>query len=360
MSIINGKSNRTSALAALSSSSQLAIFATVLRQLHPFLLRSRAQAWANMQQRFGTVLLSAVGGQSLNVPVEGLAQLLVLARDLMAVGVEYVGHGLVSNNNVGVSSSSSSSISATDLLIKASGSDGPALNSSTVVVNDEDPCSTVRGSLRLLCSQYMDAIHADCFGKLKDLLGKESWQALPPMTNYNDIQTTTTSSSSSSATSSSPTTSSKTGSSSSAFTTFVDNLSGSGALKSRFSKSALKTLSEASAAIVHGAEAITGSNLESISSISATEGSGELSIGGVAAETACVIYRSYSDGASLFSSWLDRGNPFGSLILSDKLGGTGGAGSTVLSVPRPILRRDDEDEDEEYEEEEEEEEIDDQ
>ena len=360
MSIINGKSNRTSALAALSSSSQLAIFATVLRQLHPFLLRSRAQAWANMQQRFGTVLLSAVGGQSLNVPVEGLAQLLVLARDLMAVGVEYVGHGLVSNNNVGVSSSSSSSISATDLLIKASSSDGTALNSSTVVVNDEDPCSTVRGSLRLLCSQYMDAIHADCFGKLKDLLGKESWQALPPMTNYNDIQTTTTSSSSSSATSSSTTTSSKTGSSSSAFTTFVDNLSGSGALKSRFSKSALKTLSEASAAIVHGAEAITGSNLESMSSISATEGSGELSIGGVAAETACVIYRSYSDGASLFSSWLDRGNPFGSLILSDKLGGTGGAGSTVLSVPRPILRRDDEDEDEEYEEEEEEEEIDDQ
>lgn len=344
MALINGKINRTSALATLSSSSQLAIFATVLRQLHPFLLRSRAQAWANMQQRFGAVLLSAVGGQSLNVPIEGLAQLLVLARDLMAVGVEYVGHGISSSS----SSSSSNSSSAADQLIKAatigggSGGGENALNSSTIVVNDEDPCSTVRGSLRLLCSQYMDAIHADCFGKLKDLLAKESWQALPPMANYNDAQ------GSSSSSSTSATISSKNASSpASAFTSFVDNLAGSGALKSRFSKSALKSLSDASAAIIHGAEAIAGSGLEGMSSVSAADNSGEAGADGVAAEAACAIYRSYSDGASLFSSWLDRGNPFGFLMLSEKLGGSGGAGSTVLSIPRPAINREDEDEDDE-------------
>jgi hypothetical protein len=76
---------------------------------------------------------------------------MILSRDIMTLGLEYIGG--------------------------ASGSSSHAVASS-----DADPCSTLRGSLRLLCSQHMDAVHAEAFDKLKGELGAPASSASADLT----------------------------------------------------------------------------------------------------------------------------------------------------------------------------------
>jgi len=259
------------------------VFIEVLRLIRPFLLRTRVTAWSSMQQRYSAMLFAAVGSESLNIPVERLAQILILSRDLMSVGLEYVGHG--------------------------------QKHEGETISIELDPCNTLRGSLRLLCSQYMDAIHGECFSRLRDMLAKENWQSIP-MTDAG-------------------------------FVSLMDTASAG--FKTKFSKQATAAVQAATAAIM-GADINNNDN---------TDGN----------DDGEPLYRTYSDGASLFSSWLERGNPFGCVVLPPKsttgtvaeegttnassssttltisATGTFVQGATVLHTPRPPVPNDGDDDD---------------
>jgi hypothetical protein len=236
-------------------------FIKVLGQLRMYLLRGRNVIWQHMQQRFGSYLFAAVGAAGVSLSVERLAQCLIVAGDLMSVGLEYVGYGR-----------------------------SPTTGEKAEMA-DIDPCGALRGSLRLLCSQFMDSVHAEHFEKLKSMLSKELWQRVPVTEQ--------------------------------AMGSIMDtaNLTGRG----RFNKSTSHAIAAAAAAL-RGVDAF----------------SGEASTDGDSASTR----RVYSDGSGLFSTWLDRGNPFGWVLLSE----ANKKGVAVLPTPRLLVEEDSDDEEEEDEE----------
>lgn len=271
------------------SAAQVA-FTNVLRDIRPYLLKARSGAWGGMQQRYSALLFAAVNAEGLNLPVERLAQILVLSRDLMTVGLEFVGHGRRNPSN------------------------------GELVSAELDPSNTLRGSLRLLCSQYMDTIHGECFNKLRGMLSNELWQPVP----MNEQS----------------------------FTTLMDNAASG--IKSKFSKAATAAVQAATAAII-GSDLMDGSNNSNGGSGADNDGEG-----GPGA------YKTYSDGASFLCSWLDRGNPFGHVQLCRDLlptsssasagdGSTSAVGSTVLPTPRPPVPQYDDESDEDSDDEDEDE-----
>jgi len=246
-----------------------AAFIDVLRQLRPFLLRGRAAVWQHMQQRFAALLLTAVGTAGVSIPMERLSQCLVAARDLMTVGMEYVGRGR------GAGAAAGGSGAAEALLM--------------------DPCSNLRGSLRLLCSQYMDAVHAESMDRLRGMLVKEPWQPVP-----------------------------------------VTDQAMASVMESAVAGARTRYNKAAYAAIAAAASAIKGADVL----VSGGDGGG----GDIDALGA---NRTFSDGASVFACWLDRGNPFGWLVLLDG----GKRGASVLPTPRVVVDDDDDDDDDEEDEE---------
>ena len=263
----------------------------VLRRLRPFLLRARADVWAHMQQRFAALLFGAVGAAGTALSVERLAQCLTVARDLMSVGLEYIGwdgQGGAGSDAPGQLAAASSAASK-DALI--------------------DPCNTLRGSLRLLCSNYMDATHGEAYDKLKSFLSKELWTRVPVAD----------------------------GAMAGIMTEAV-----SGA-RTRFSKAAVAAIAAATSALTGADTGGLGHGGDSAGAIAsrifADDAARQLRAGAIPPP------RSYSDGASLFSTWLDRGNPFGCVLLAS--GGGNRDGATVLPTPRTAHKDDDDDDDDE-------------
>jgi hypothetical protein len=255
--------------------------AATLLAMRPFLLRGRTTVWQHMQQRFGTMLFSAVGAAGVALPLERLCQCLILSRDLMAVGLEYVGHNAPRAEEGGPNG-----------------------------LIDVDPCSTMRGSLRLLCSQYIDAVSRDSFERMRGMLGKDDWQRVPL--------------------------------SSSDFLALLNTAQAG--LRATFPKAALAAVEGATAAILYATHATGGP-------AKAAEGGLDDSMMDARGGDESTAARAYSDGFSLFLGWMDRGNPFG--YVAAITAGKDGAqlmGATVLPVPRPHTASEDEEEEEDEEE----------
>ena len=257
-----------------------AALADTLAALRPFLLRGRSVVWQHMQQRFSALLFGSVSVAGVSLPVERLAQCLVVARDMMVVGVEFVAGG-----DAGAGAAGASFRSAT------AGGEG-------------DACGTLRGSLRLLCSQYMDAIHGESFENLRALFARETWVRVPlSAANFAGVLEAAT----------------------------------AGA-RAAFSKPAQAAMASATAAILGQDAAGGGGDDDGAPDAAAADASG--------APAWC---RAYSDGASLFSHWLERGNPFGAFVLEAAPGVAGGVFAlrsvTVAPTPRAAAPGEDDDDD---------------
>jgi Protein of unknown function C-terminus (DUF2451)/Vacuolar-sorting protein 54, of GARP complex len=329
-------------------------FIELLKALRPHLLKGRNAIWQHVQQRFATLLLSAVGTAGVNLPLERLAQALIVSRDFMVVGCEYVGVG------------PSMAAAAAGGAVAAGGGDGkkgsPAAASSSPAASgasaaavagvvDSDPCNTLRSSLRLLCSQFMDSVHSDTFDKLKTMLTKETWLGIPSFSEQAMVgvmQSTLSGGLGSSSSSSS-------GAS-----------SGAGAVPSSSSTSLFKRFNSNKAAYSAISAAIKGEDLTALLQAAGGAGASTTSSSTSSSSTklaAAVLafQRAYSDGASVFACWIDRGNPFGFVKIAAKTP-TGAlpkdptpfniaGGLTVLATPRLelVTGKDDEDDDDEDE-----------
>lgn len=323
-----------------------ATFISALNQMRRLLLRGRHAVWQHMQQRFATLLLSAIGIAGTSLPVERLSQCLIVARDLMAVGLEYVGFGTSASGSISASGNASAA-GASKAAPGAAGNpfgaaaasgttaaDGSASASGSGSGSDMDPCSALRGSLRLLCSQYLDAVHGETFDRLRGLLAREVWQRV--------LGTEA------------------------AMAGVIDAAQG---LRLRLNKGALAAISAATSAIRgSGDDGLGGGGGHAGAALTAgadgESGAGGGGGGSSDAAPGSAVRRCYSDGASVFAAWPERGNPFGWVNVgmhgrpgaSSSGAGSGaslGVGVSVLTTPRRVPAGEDDDEylDEEDEEE---------